>query len=56
MAYWMRFRGGWEKFLEGELRMEVHLELFEGADFTPTVHAYLGESSEVIYESHPDRG
>jgi len=34
--------------------MEVDLELYRGADFIPAVHAYLGESSEVIYESHPE--
>ena len=30
LAYWNRFREGWEKFLEGELRLKVRLELYRG--------------------------
>ena len=55
LAYWTRFHEGWQRFLKGELGMMVQLELYRGPEFTPAMHAYLEESSEVIYESHPAR-
>ena len=55
LAYWTRFHAGWQKFLEGELGMKVQLELYGGEEFTKAIHDALGESSEVIYESHPER-
>lgn len=42
LAHWMHFHEGWSKFLQGELRMDVQLELYRGPEFTPAVHAYLG--------------
>jgi len=53
LALWMEFYKEWESFLGRELGVEVHLELYRGAEFTPAVHAYLEEGSEVVYESHP---
>ena len=55
LAYWTRFHGGWERFLKGELEIETQFELYRGPEFTTSVHTYLKESSEVIYESHPPR-
>ena len=55
LANRMVFHEGWEKFLEGELGMEVQLELYRGREFTSCVHQYLEEISEVIYESHLPR-
>ena len=54
LAYWMRFNREWQKFLAEELEVGVDLELYGGTEFTPVVHDALGESSEVIYESHPE--
>ncbi len=53
LANWMKFHGGWERFLERELGMEVQIELYRGAEFTPSVHRYLEESSEIVYWSYP---
>ncbi len=50
LAYWMEFKQGRAKFLEGEIEMKVQLELYRGPEFTPAMHANLEESSEVIYE------
>jgi len=39
LAYWTRFHGGWETFLEGELRLKARMELYRGPEVTPAVHA-----------------
>ena len=45
LAYWTRFHEGWEKFLEGELRVKARMELYRRPEFTEHVHAYLDYSS-----------
>jgi predicted nucleotidyltransferase len=53
LAHWMYFHRGWEEFLSRELGLAVQIELYWGMDFTPAVHAALGESSELVYQSAP---
>ena len=45
LAYWMEFKQGRAKILEGEIEMKVQLELYRGPEFTEHVHAHLDYSS-----------
>jgi uncharacterized protein len=53
LAIWMTSRKRWQAVLQEDLRVTVQLELYRGPDYTPAIHAYLWESSEVVYTTRP---